>query len=233
MLIKCVVIDDDQNDLKLIERAFLFISFGTDMEFRNIYLKNPHELCLDEVFHIYILDIDMPGINGFELAEKIYERNKKAAVVFCTAHEDLVFHSFHLNAFYFVRKSNLKEDLVDALQKYKASHPFEHHTYTINTAGDSTVLRFEDIVYIEVRKNDAYFHMNSGKVFCERKTMNMIRAEINDQMFLSVSKSVSVNASYISKIDDQYLIVSECRIDIPKTNAADVKKQYARYIMMR
>ncbi|HCK89209.1 MAG TPA: hypothetical protein DHW39_10490 [Erysipelotrichaceae bacterium] len=103
----------------------------------------------------------------------------------------------------------------------------------MNTAGDSTVLRFEDIVYIEVRKNDAYFHMNSGKVFCERKTMNMIRAEINDQMFLSVSKSVSVNASYISKIDDQYLIVSECRIDIPKTNAADVKKQYARYIMMR
>ena len=64
MVIRCAVVDDDQIDLQKISKVFLELSHETSLEFKNEYLE-----CFDvnnaRNFDLFVLDIDMPDINGF------------------------------------------------------------------------------------------------------------------------------------------------------------------------
>lgn len=42
----------------------------------------------DNVFDLAFLDIEMPGMNGLDLAQRLIERNGNLFVVFQTAHEN-------------------------------------------------------------------------------------------------------------------------------------------------
>lgn len=43
---------------------------------------------------LYFLDIDMPEINGMEIADKILAKNLHSEIIFVSNHEEMVFESF-------------------------------------------------------------------------------------------------------------------------------------------
>ena len=55
-------------------------------------------------FDIVFLDIDMPGITGFGIAEEIKKENPGTLIVFISARHEFVFDSFDYHPFSFVRK---------------------------------------------------------------------------------------------------------------------------------
>ena len=67
-------------------------------------------------FDIVFLDIEMPGIDGISVCRKIREVAPQTIVVFVSNKEELVFQTFEVQPFRFIRKSELKEvvtSLVD------------------------------------------------------------------------------------------------------------------------
>ena len=107
MAINCVIIDDNKKELNTIESALSTLTYGTEYSLLIDSFFSFTQLDLEEKYNLYILDIDMPDISGFQIARKIYDRYPDATIVFCTNHDDLVFDSFKLDAFYFVRKISL------------------------------------------------------------------------------------------------------------------------------
>ena len=66
---------------------------------------------------VVVLDISMPGMNGFDAARGLRERCSSARVVFLTAHEDrdMVEGAMSMGALGYVVKSCLATDLVHAI----------------------------------------------------------------------------------------------------------------------
>ena len=66
---------------------------------------------------VVVLDISMPGVNGFDAARGLREGCSSAKVVFLTAHEDMdmVEGAMSLGALGYVVKSCLATDLVPAI----------------------------------------------------------------------------------------------------------------------
>jgi len=133
MKIRCAIVDDNIDDLNKITELINNLSYESNTSFEVESFSDPRKLQLIKPYDLFVLDIDMPEINGFALANKIYVKNQDSVIIFCSAHDDLVFDSFKLNAFYFVRKSFLKEDMILALKKFISrclniptflSHPF-------------------------------------------------------------------------------------------------------------
>jgi DNA-binding LytR/AlgR family response regulator len=112
MIIQCALVDDSLNDIQIIKNTVFYLCYGTDTMIQISSFQTPSDTNILNPFDMYILDIDMPDMNGFDLANKIYEKYPNAVIIFCTMHDNLVYDSFRLNAFYFVRKNNLEEDQV-------------------------------------------------------------------------------------------------------------------------
>jgi len=64
-----------------------------------------------------LLDIQMPGASGTELAARLRERADAPAVVFVTAHTQHALHAFELDAIDYLTKPVRRERLQAALQK--------------------------------------------------------------------------------------------------------------------
>ena len=75
-----------------------------------------YELAEEEHYDICFMDIEMPGINGIQLAEKLREYDKKYFSGFVTSYFEFAAHGYSLKAFDFIQKSLLDEKLSLVLE---------------------------------------------------------------------------------------------------------------------
>lgn len=232
MAIECVIVDDSINDIQQISAIINNYIYGTNISFTISMLSNHSELNLLHEYDLYILDIDLPEINGFNLAKIIYEKHKYATIIFCTKHDDLVFDSFKLNAFYFVRKSFLESDLTLALQKFIKQYNNNLAYYILKGRNEICKIFYDDILYFEVFSNDLFIHTSDNKEYSERNSMANIIKIINKSDFVRIDKNYLINLKYVSSIEDNTLyLTSNKEFIIPRANIGRVKEEYVKYLM--
>lgn len=230
MKIKCVIVDDNINDLNNISNLInsLSTNSGTSFEVETYY--EAKRISMNKLYDLYILDIDMPEINGFILANKILDKNPDAVIIFCSNHDDLVFDSFKLNAFYFVRKSFLKDDMISALRKYIARAYFLNAEYTYKINDKILKIPLRKVIYFEISRNDLYIH-TEGKEFKERKSMKQLKDNLNVNYFIQINQNFMVNAYYINEISNNRVVLKDGTFfDIPRRNIKEVKNKYVRFM---
>ena len=87
-IMQIVIVDDDKNFVKAVEKTLKdffknrkettkIISFESSTLIDNLKKQNNYD--------IYLLDIEMPVMNGLKLAEKIYALHANARIVFLTS----------------------------------------------------------------------------------------------------------------------------------------------------
>ena len=69
----------------------------------------------EKPYDAYFLDIDMPKMNGLELARILREQKEEVPLIFVSAKEEYVFQSFEVHPFSFIRKSRFKQDMEKAV----------------------------------------------------------------------------------------------------------------------
>ena len=76
---------------------------------------------------VVVLDISMPGMNGFELAIRLREAGSMAQLVFLTVHqeEELVLAAKNAGAIGYVLKTRIASDLAVAVREARAGRPFQ------------------------------------------------------------------------------------------------------------
>jgi DNA-binding NarL/FixJ family response regulator len=76
---------------------------------------------------VVVLDISMPGINGFELARRLRAAGSTAQLVFLTVHEEdeLILAARNVGAIGYVVKTRLASDLKLAVREARAGRPFQ------------------------------------------------------------------------------------------------------------
>jgi DNA-binding NarL/FixJ family response regulator len=76
---------------------------------------------------VMVLDISMPGMNGFELARRLRAAGSTARLVFLTVHQDeeLILAARKVGAIGYVVKTRLVSDLDLAVREACAGRPFQ------------------------------------------------------------------------------------------------------------
>ena len=229
MIIQCAVVDDNLNDIRIIKDTLLSLCRGTDISIQIQSFHNPLNTEILMPFSLYILDIDMPELHGFELAGRIYEKYPDAVVIFCTMHDNLVYDSFRLNAFYFIRKNSLSEDLSYAVGKYVSSLQ-RKDSYIVRTSEGIAKVPVEKIIYFEVAHNDVYMHLNDNSEFRERKSLQKVAEELSSTGFVQIGKSFLVNLRHIVKISAYKAVLSNDQvISIPRSQYKTIYTKFLVY----
>ena len=102
------LVDDDQRILQIVQYKVksIFNSVGIDPTIT--CFNNPQKLHMDTYYDVLFLDIDMPSLNGIELAQNYLQNHDDTTIIFITNKYDLVFNAFSVHPFDFVKI--LKQD---------------------------------------------------------------------------------------------------------------------------
>lgn len=122
---------------------FALDRFENGADFLSVYETAP--------FDIVFLDIDMPTINGFEIAERINKDNS-SFIVFVTSHDELVYSSFKFQPFRFIRKNHIAAELPETVKALaeKINERTAARHFEVRTSSGNVFLDLNDVEYIEI-----------------------------------------------------------------------------------
>lgn len=116
-------------------------------------------------FDIYLLDIEMPGINGLSLAEKIRSMDDAGYIVFITSHLKFLINGYDYFAYQFIPKNNLKKKLISTLESLQKRLDIEEEKfYQICTNHRYEKILYKDIYYVYKDEKYAIFVTQNGNI---------------------------------------------------------------------
>jgi DNA-binding LytR/AlgR family response regulator len=210
MALKIAICDDEEIFLEELLYQMSVELRKTDTKFHVTTYMNGMELLSDnekEIFDLVVLDIEMPHLNGIEVAEQIRQRNPYVCIIFITNREDLVFQSLRYRPFRFIRKSRVYEELPEAIDGIIQKLKSENQYYTISFNNSPMQLRIADIMYIESIKHDIYFNCQ-GQNYRVKSNLGKLEKEFEIHGFIRVHSGFLVNYRYIYSIDKTKVILN-------------------------
>lgn len=122
MVLHCTICDDNPSAVKrekeIAERAFYEKNISADISVYTDSSQFMFELDDNKQIDILILDIEMPKVSGFEIAEYVKKLNPNCLIIFMTSHVNYAVDGYELDIFRFVPKQDgdyrLKTALLDA-----------------------------------------------------------------------------------------------------------------------
>lgn len=152
-MIKCVILDDE-----LLAISYLKLLCEQIENVEVVKAFNDPNLFLNEIENIdcnvCILDIEMPGMNGLQVAEHIPDSKK---IIFTTAYKEYAAEAFDLNVVDYVRKPIKRERLAQAFEKAGKLVQNTHKKDFIewNTNIGKTIIFTNQIAYIRTSEIDS------------------------------------------------------------------------------
>lgn len=115
-------------------------------------------------FDLFLLDIEMPGIDGMGLAKSIHDNMPAARIIFITSHLEYAITAYEFSVFRYIPKMVLDEKLPSALEDFYKLYRLERNEfYTIQIKNHVEQIAYKDILYILKDGKYAVFHLQDEK----------------------------------------------------------------------
>lgn len=179
---------------------------------------------------VLFLDIDMPGMTGFEIAKIISRDYNEVLIVFMSAYDNFVYESFDYLPFAYLRKEKILDDLPKVAKRINDKLA-EQTKYIILTTGNKKMrINSKDILYFESVKNYFIAHMINGTTYSCRGTISKLENEIKTLDFYRTHSAFLVNLEHADRISgDGYLFVGNNKIPIAQKRAKEFKRTYLEF----
>ena len=228
--------DDNQNFIEEItQRTYSLIGSSRTL---NIKAFNDGRALLtqwnEEFADVVFLDIDMPTITGFEVAEELQKSKRDTVIIFITSHEDKVYQSWEFHPFWFVRKNHMHDLRVvipKLLRKIDSEEERQRLTFNLKAENKTIEIDINTVIYIESYKNDIII---LDRVFGKKQIRCKI-ADAEKQLyplnFIRIQNGFLVNCRYISKITSREVILTEgTHLGLSRSKIDYARKEYQNFI---
>ena len=204
---KCCVLEDCNRDLNQIISCIQADNNLNDQLSITSYTSASQIDLTTDIFDILLLDIDLPDKSGIDFANdyiKIYPNTK---IIFISSHNELVFDSFKVHPYNFIRKENIDIELNDTLLELLDLLKMHKKEIVLNNKDNTTIIQQSDIIYIESFKHYCYIYTKSTtEPYKIRTNMRQILVDLNF-CFYRIKRSYIINLNEIKQIKNGRVIL--------------------------
>ena len=224
---KIAVCDDETKILEDIKSIILNLYPGDDV---NLFSSGEEFLESDENPDVLLLDIDMPGMSGMDVASKLAEKETDTLIVFVTAHDELVYDSFKYHPFAFVRKTYLRKELSGVLKDCRLKIDKKNKRYVFKSGSETVSLSLDEILYFESFAN--YLTVKTKTLeYKTRSTISGAQSELEKNDFLRIHKGFLVNLEHVKTVkSDELLLDNDETLPIGKSYSEEARKVILKYM---
>ena len=146
-------------------------------------------------FDLILLDIEMPGKSGMELAEKIKPFLPNVKIIFITSHIEYAIDAFELSIFRYVPKGDKDKRLPAAVgDAIKLIELEEGKAYTIRTNSRLEKIPYKEIYYMERDGKNTSITTTNG-ISKVRKSLGQVFEELGAEEFIYIDRGQIGRAS--------------------------------------
>lgn len=218
-MIQAVLVDDEPQSCKSL--AIKLNAVADDIEIIGTYHHPEKAISAIRKLKpgVVFLDIEMPGMNGFQLLENMEKFNFD--VIFVTAYNEYMLNALRISALDYLLKPVDTEELKNALdrlrKKISLSENFIHTKEQLELLGDTLkephapkrlalatlqgiiFLKVNEIIRVEALSNYSTFYLINKQKIVVSKTLKEFEPALLVQNFFRVNRSCIVNTDYIIK----------------------------------
>ena len=212
--LKLAICDDEHSSL-LEYRSMLELIFKKhDINVQIELFYNCKELMFamedekDEIDLVF-LDINMPEMNGIEMAHWIRENQFRCDIIFLTASQIHMFDAFDVGALHYIVKGITKAEKIEeiCLKAADIISKRKNEFVTVTCAGESRVVSVPNILYFEVQNYIIVIHYENES-FEFYSTLGKIENALAGRGFVRAHRSYLVNVGHIKSLSRQEMLLT-------------------------
>lgn len=187
-------------------------------------------------YDIVILDIDMPSINGKELAAKLRELDSSLYIAFLSAYKEEVYEVISLDIKAFIPKDYDKnkclDEFVRLLKKYTEGKP-EQQLFEVIENGECVIKRIsiDNILFIKSVKGTILINTAEGELFSTERSLKTFENRLADCGFYKVCSNILLNVNKVYQVlETQVILNDNTRLPISRRRRKELLVQLSRII---
>ena len=192
----------------------------------DVYASGEQFIRKDEQYEMVFADIEMPGMEGFAMAQEYNRMNPHYTLMILTTHTEMSRKGYKVNAFRYIDKmymeAEIQESLTAALKKMK-----RNETITVNVinVGNMKVV-IKDILYVETNKRNTQLHTIDNEYTCGVNISDM-EDMLKSAGFFRCHKSYIVNLDAIKNFDNIFVYLMDgSKLFVSARRYVELKRQY-------
>ncbi|MFI3326283.1 MAG: LytTR family DNA-binding domain-containing protein [Clostridia bacterium] len=231
---KIIIFD---KDLENANTLYNFItSFCRSFHFR-IEAKvftNEQELLNYKQIHkeqdVFFLRIE--SAEEFSLADAIRKLDERNLLVFVSNNHQLVFLSFLLHPYSFIRLNYYKEEIPRILLDIKKYANGKNSIFIVYDKGKSVEIDLHNVMYAEVIKNNVYLFLKDKSVVKIKQTISQSEEMWSDLGFARVHMSYLVNCRFVKSYTHKDVTLRDgMEIPISRSRYQEFVQHYEEFII--
>lgn len=234
-MVKIAICDDEEKSValhgRIVKECLQSVGIGCEITTYTQSRNLLYDITDDAFFYdLILLDIEMPGISGMEMPQKIKGYLPNVRIIFVTSHTEYAIDAFELSIFRYVPKNNLEIKLpaavIDAAKLVELEAGQE---YTIQTANRMEKIPYKDIFYIQRDGKNASIISSVG-IAKVRKSLQQVFEELDAPEFIFIDRGYIVNIVQIMKISDSVAVLKNGeQLPISRSHLQEVKRQINQF----
>jgi|Deesub1362B_J571_1020462.scaffolds.fasta_scaffold02537_2 two-component system LytT family response regulator/two-component system response regulator LytT len=210
-VIRAVIAEDDPDQRRILK--YLLKQFP---EFKIIAEAGNGKKAFDQIRKLYpdvaFVDIEMPGMNGIELAKKIKNLEYTPLFVFFTVFPEYAVDGFEVDAVDYLVKPVQPERFKKTVEKIKRTldiggepaKPKEEKEYlrfiSVIVNDHSRVVALGDVVYFSVKEGTVFAHLRQFVGPIRYRSIRQLEVELDPKQFVRIHRKYLINVNKIKEI---------------------------------
>ena len=185
-------------------------------------------LSSEDEFDIILLDVELPDMDGFSVAEEWKNLQRPGKIIFITSHDEWVQRAFKVQAFRYLYKSGSGQELLEALED-ALKDMNDNEGIVLEGKEESRFVYFREIRWIEALGDEIAVFLVGGHLIV-RLSLKKIEGCL-DERFQRIHKGYIINFQFVEHYYKERLVLF-CgkEFQISKRKQKEVKKHYFEYI---
>lgn len=215
---KCIIIDDNEIACATIKQLTTRVP-QLDVAAECTSAIEAYDLVKTLQPDLLLLDIEMPGMTGIDLARQLGPR--QPLIIFTTSKKEYAIEAFELNVVDYLVKPITPARFIQSIEKVKdiLQSPMKTSMLQNNEflfVRDANVIKkllIDEILFVEAMGDYVKFHTRQ-KFFAVHTTMKAVEAKLPSRQFVRTHRSYLVNLGKIDKIENGVILINDKAIPV-------------------
>ncbi len=213
--ISCIILDDEARNVKLLSGMLQMHCSQLNLIAAETDSKKGIQLIKEHQPQILFLDIEMPGMNGFETLKNIAPIN--AEIIFVTAYSQYAIEAFEYHAAGYITKPINADKLVAAVNSAikrieekninknlsslmgQMNQQSQSDKIPLATGSGMLFVKIADILYCESSGNYTHFYLQDGKKIIVSRQLGEYEKLLPENCFMRIHDKFIINLNYIKE----------------------------------
>ena len=185
--------------------------------------------CSGNTFHVLLLDIELGGKSGMQLAREMREKGSRLSIIFITGSEAYLREGYSVQPIHYLLKPVSKERVASAL-KTDLDLNYHKNNIVLQKGIKTVILPVNEIMYIESFGHRVIVHSTHEEhVF--KWSLSEITKDLPESLFCRIHNSYIVNMKHITELIRSEIVLSNgSRLPVGRKYYEAFQKSFVRYI---